>query len=248
MANSSAPAARSVASLPASSSVREVAQLVSPRGTKYRVLKTHELDPYEPPLAQAEMVTMGAQRVSPGDDFTGKDRKDAKLSIASANVEPFGDLQELLNSLPADDEMIKHVPPLTTDQHSNRVAEEDRNLKVQAFLYAASQEGDHDYHFIVGRDPNSPAMYMNMELSGLPPHNASSFAKLKAARDAFKAFIGPHLPGPGYHHYDPPIPIEVQGSLFFDITHAHGPHPGPAALKPNSIFEIHPITDIKFEP
>jgi hypothetical protein len=236
------------ASLPATSSVHEVAHLTSARGTKYRIFKTDELDPYEKPLAPTEMATLGAQRLTPGDDFAGTDRKDAKLSIVNAKTETFGELQLLLKSLTADSSMIKHKPPLTRDPHFQRVKEEQRNVRVRAFLYAASQEADNDFHFIVGRDPKSPAMYMNMELSGLPPTNAPSFARLKAARDAFKAFIGANLPGPGYHHYDPPIPIDVEGSLFFDITHATGQHPGPAKLRPQTIWEVHPISHIVFEP
>jgi hypothetical protein len=38
--------------------------------------------------------------------------------------------------------------------------------------------------------------------------------------------------------------------LFFDITHATGGHPGPDDLRPHipTIWEIHPITKIAFEP
>jgi hypothetical protein len=242
------PADARAATMPAANSVQEETEITSPRGNKYRVIKTVEVDAYEKPLAPAEMAAAGATRMVPGDDFGGTDRKDAKLSLASAATENFGDLQQLLKSLPADGKMIKHKPPLTKDPHFKRVTEEQRNVRVSAFLYAASRETDNDFHFIVGRDPKSPAMFMNMELSGLPPKNSASFARIKASRDAYKSFIGPHLPGAGYHHYDPPIPIEVTGSLFFDITHAKGTHPGPAKMRPKTIWEVHPISRIVFEP
>jgi hypothetical protein len=50
--------------------------------------------------------------------------------------------------------------------------------------------------------------------------------------------------------YDPPIPIEVEGSLFFDMSHANGQGPGPATLRKDipTIWEIHPVSKILFEP
>ena len=236
------------ARLPSAASITEETQLTTSHGTKYRVLKTSELDPYERPLSAEEVLTAGAARLRPGDDFAGTDRRDAKLSIVSAQTEQFGDLQNLVESLTPDDQMIDHDPALTRDPGFQRVAEEQRNVRVRAFLYAASREADNDFHFIVGRDPSLSATYMNMELSGLPPSTSAAFARLDAARTAYKTFLQDQLPGAGYHHYDPPIPIEVEGSLFFDITHATGPHPGPANLRPETIWEVHPISNIVFEP
>jgi hypothetical protein len=91
---------------------------------------------------------------------------------------------------------------------------------------------------------------MTMEVSGLPPSGSRSFAKLKRARDAFKGFFGADLPGLGYDFYDPPIKIDVEGSLFYDATHAHGTPPGPAKLRPRMprIWEVHPVSSIRFEP
>jgi hypothetical protein len=241
-------AAARLARLPSAASVVAESELTTSHGTKYRVLKTSELDPYERPLAAEEIATEGAARMAPGDDFTGTDRRDAKLSIVNAQTEQFDDLENLVGSLTPDDQMIDHDPALTRDPGFQRVAEEQRNVRVRAFLYAASREADNDFHFIVGRDPSLSATYMNMELSGLPPRNSDTFARLDAARTAYKTFVQGQTPGAGYHHYDPPIPIEVEGSLFFDITHATGPHPGPANLRPATIWEVHPISNIVFEP
>jgi hypothetical protein len=91
---------------------------------------------------------------------------------------------------------------------------------------------------------------MTMELSGLPPDNKPSFEKLNAARDAFKAFFGGDLPGVSYDFYDPPIPVKIEGSLFWDASHAKGSRPGPKSLKSRMpvVWEIHPITKITFNP
>jgi hypothetical protein len=217
---------------------------------KYRIIITNQVDAYDAPLAADEISTFGMKRLPPGDNFAGTSRKAAKLSIAEATTEVFKDIKDLIKSLVPDKTMAKRKPPIATTAGSNRVAEEKRNARVRAFLYAASREDDNDFHLIIGRAPRSSPMYMTMELSGLPPKRAKSFATLKKARDAYKDFFGDDLPGPSYHFYRPPIPIEVEGSLFFDMSHATGGKPGPQDLRKDipTIWEVHPITRIVFEP
>jgi hypothetical protein len=179
-----------------------------------------------------------------------RSRKAAKLAIADAQVEVFEDIKDLMETLPTEADMISHQPPITDDAESGRVEEENRNVRVPAFLYAASREDDNDYHLIVGRATDPDPMYMTMELSGLPPQDSEHFSKLEAARDAYTAFFGDDLPGASYEFYHPPIPVEVEGSLFFDVRHSSGARPGPASLRPQmpTIWEIHPITRFVFEP
>ena len=219
--------------------------------TAYRILRTSETDPYDAPLQPAEVATLGLERFAEfGDTFRGTARKAAKISIAETEVEIFEDIKDLIETLPAKEDMTSHQPPITTDAKSGRVDEEKRNVRVRAFLYAASREDDNDFHLIVGRDPELEAMYMTMEISGLPPQGSEHFSKLKAAREAYKEFFGDDLPGASYDFYDPPIPVEVEGSLFFDMSHSSGSRPGPASLRPHipTIWEIHPMTNIVFEP
>ena len=116
---------------------------------------------------------------------------------------------------------------IPTTASSDRVDEEKRNVRVKAFLYAASREDDNDYHLIIGRAPNKPAKYMTAEISGLPPGGSASFGKLDAARSAYFEYFGDGLPGTSYDFYDPPREIEIEGSLFWDASHASGGRPGP---------------------
>jgi hypothetical protein len=216
--------------------------------TVYRIIKTNEIDGYEPAAGAQEMAVSGFAAPT-GDNFKGTARKAAKLSLATATMQQYQDLKNLIKSLAPDADMINHVPKIKTTATSDRVQEEKRNVKVKTFLYAASRENDNDFHLILGRDPTkTPEMYMTMELSGLPPTTSASFAKLKAARDAYKAFFGADLPGLTYDFYDPPIPVRVEGSLFFDIGHATGQRPGPKSLKSRmpTIWEVHPISKIVF--
>jgi hypothetical protein len=232
----------------------------------YVILRTNEVDPYDvpmprsavPPIGAAPVAAPAAAKAAPvGDNFGGTARKTAKLSVGSGKLEVFDDVSDLIKTLPSKTAMKKHTPKIGTDAGSKRVKEEQRNVRVHAFIYAASLESDNDYHVIIGRDPaKTPHVYLNIEVSGLPPKGASSLAPLKAVRNAYKTFFtssqgpGMHLPGMSYDFYDPPIAVEVQGSLFFDMSHANGQGPGPPSLHKDipTIWEIHPITKIVFEP
>jgi len=233
--------------------VREV-QFTPPtnKGTTYRIIVTNETDPYSTPVPLEALLGAGPHAPAlGGDNFAGTARRTAKLSIATGAVEVFADLKDLIDTLPTLTAMTHHHPPIVDNSSSKRVTEEQRNVQLRVWLYAAKSESDNDFHLIFGRAPGlTPFLYMTMELSGLPSHSAASYSKLKASRDVFKKFFGTHLPGTTYSQYDPPIPVEINGSLFFDITHATGPGPGPSKLRPHmpTIWEVHPITGIVFEP
>jgi hypothetical protein len=222
-----------------------VAADLGPEAEAFTILRTDEQDEYEPQMPREILEATATASPVLSENFAGTDRKAAKISIAHGNVEVFDDLHALLDSLPSDDDMIDHDPAIPNDEHSDRVEEELRNVRVNAWLYAASREKDNDFHTIIGTDPAVAAKrFMNAEVSGLPSKKSAAFAKLKAARASFKEIVENNLPGFGYDFYKRPRPIVIEGSLFFDITHKSGGKPGPAKTKPATIWEIHPVTGL----
>jgi hypothetical protein len=244
------PAIDSILSVKTLKTSEAAAAAESSKVSGYRIIRTNEVDGYEKAATTIETLNFALAEAAPaGDKFEGTSRKAAKLSIASAPTKTFQDLKNLVASLPSHEDM--KALNIKTTATSNRVAEEKRNVRLKVFLYAASREDDNDFHLILGRNPNSsPELYMTMELSGLPPANSASSPKLKAARDAYKAFFGENLPGLGYDFYDPPIPVQIEGSLFWDASHSSGQRPGPKSLKSRMpvVWEVHPITKIVFHP
>jgi len=250
--------------MPSQDSVYEVTRLTPvPGGPTYQVLHTIEFDSYESSPV-TEVVSKLMQQGVPGptaiadalrtvpapvtDNFTGSTRKAAKLSIGTGPTEQFADVSAVIATLPPDDAMVHHVPTITTAPTSSRVTQEQRNVHLVGFLYASSREADNDFHLIVGRDPAAPPeMYLTAEVSGLPPTASPAFQKINSARDSFKSFFGAHLPQLSYDFYHPPIPVVIEGSLFFDMTHATGPAPGPPSLKSRmpTIWEVHPVTSVR---
>jgi hypothetical protein len=253
------------AGMPAQDSVVEVRTLRVPSGAKaraakgrartFRVIRTNEVDGYERAATPRGTLDAGAAKRAAkkprSDNFEGTARRAAKLSIARARTRSYKDLRNLFRTLTPDAEMAALQPKISTKADSGRVAQEERNVRVRTFLYAASREDDNDFHLILGRDPNlTPEMYLTMELSGLPPEDNPAFVKLKAARDAYKAFFAGDMPGTAYDFYDPPIPVEVEGSIFWDASHAKGTRPGPKSLRDRipTVWEVHPISKITFNP
>jgi hypothetical protein len=222
--------------------------------TTYRILRTTEVDEYDAPVTPAEVAPLGpeaAPAAPVSDAFGGTARKAAKLSLSKAPAELVEDVAALLDTLESVAAMANKFAAGAVGPTSKRIKEENRNVTMRAFIYASSREADNDFHVIIGRDPEAtPSVYMTIEVSGLPPASHASFAKLKGARDAFKNFFGGQLPGESYDFYDPPIPIDVTGSLFFDLSHANGARPGPKTLRPHmpTVWEIHPVSKLVFEP
>ncbi|MBL8178158.1 MAG: hypothetical protein JNK48_26020 [Bryobacterales bacterium] len=205
--------------------------IVTPDGVT-RTVKTypHEEDEEDHPL--------GVQ--GSGDNFLGTARKAAKLSIASGTVTSTT-LCTFLQNLPTDTSMRSLNIPKGAD--SGRVKQEDFNASFKAFIYASSFPADNDYHVILGDVSANPTCLLNVEVSGLPASTEPSFATLDNVRKAYKACMGSALPSGGYKTYDPPLEVTIQGSGFFDVSHASGTI-GPSGLKPATAWELHPITGL----
>lgn len=175
--------------------------------------------------------------------FRGTHRKVPKTSIVSASRETFSSIEALIATLPDDQMMRNHTPPVETDTDT-RVTEERRNVRVTAWIYAIKYEADQDWHIILGTSPtDTTPTYFNAEVSGLPANNSPAYQKLKKVREDLAEMFDYDLPASGYWEYEP-VPVIVDGSLFYDIDHPAGTV-GPKATRPATAWEIHPITRLR---
>jgi hypothetical protein len=115
------------------------------------------------------------------------------------------------------------------------------------------EANDNDYHLITGSDPEvEPIRYMNMEITGLPLGGANR-AKPRVPREALKQFLRDEharVTTSGYYRFEDPVPVRISGSLFYDIDHMPGvvgSFKAPPRV-PATAWEVHPITNIVFEP
>jgi hypothetical protein len=192
-----------------------------------------------------EIVCKENVAIGPNDVYAGKDRAGCKTSLYHGQFESYATLDKMYKTLPDDDDMRD----MGIGRNSNqRVDEEKRDVTIRhAFLYAYKYEkaGDHDYHLIIGT--TKEGILFTAECSGLPVSSSEDYQALLDVRKKFRCFID-QTPGEknrSWNFYDPPIPIEISGSLFFDIDHAPGAV-GPQGHRPETSWEIHPISNIKF--
>jgi hypothetical protein len=228
----------------------ELPPLKTRTGKTYQVTATNDRGNFEHDLPEAAVGVAPVK--NDGIHFVGKSRKIAKTSIAHASVEDFDTLNALLDPLLSKNQFSDKTMRGEIAPDSQRIDEEKRNVSVKAFLYATKKETDNDYHLLLGPDPSDgdDMHYMTAEVSGLPNPDNTATEVLKAARAQFENFIldsGGQLPGTNYLRFHPPIPVIVSGSLFFDIDHKPG-DVGTGTVVPESVWEIHPITKIVFEP
>src|SRR5688572_17860464 len=88
---------------------------------EYRILRTNQVDEYEAKVPPS-MVPRGAagavRAMVAGDNFSGKARKAAKISISSAKTKTFKNVKALTQSLPSEDDMVNRTPKITKGETS----------------------------------------------------------------------------------------------------------------------------------
>jgi hypothetical protein len=179
--------------------------------------------------------------------------RDANGQIAPA--EQVADIPTLLRSLPPDAEMRKEYPGLTIPANASdemklaatpvRVDVEQKNVTIPAWLWYVKKEKDNDYHVILGSSAGPDAVYMNVEVSGLPvAADDPNFTDLQNARKQLTSLLGHEPSATDYEQpFNPPLPVSVTGSLLYDGDHVPG-EVGPVGHQPQTTWEIHPVTSI----
>jgi hypothetical protein len=224
------------------------ARIVSIKGKSYKILATADQgeneieDLAKPPSALGSNADIPAE-----DEFNGTVRRLAKNTIFNGDPKPFSSVGALRDWLPDNDHMkglhIAKGPSV------NRVDEEKSNVTVEGYIYAFRKESDNDYHVIIGDDPNaSNARYLNVEVSGIPEAGTDDNRdQLKTVRTAFQHAFQLGAQGPAsYFRPQPPVPVKVTGSLFWDPEHEPPHTVGPQDFQPNTAWEVHPVSQIEF--
>ena len=135
-------------------------------GPAYRILRTKEFDPKD---KVRQIASLGMAPAHVGNNFEGTARKAAKLSISGRRAKIR--LCQRAHRHPAQEgqDEVNHQPPITVKATSRRVTEENRNVRLRAFLYAASREDDNDFHLIIGEDVTAdPPVDMTAKYRGCP--------------------------------------------------------------------------------
>lgn len=219
-------------------------------GKTYALIDTGERDEKEDEV-EKEKITAVASDIPDSERYKGKSRRVAKTTIFAGEAKTFDSLADLIAFLPANETMV--ALEISRAPASKRVEQEQQNVTVTAWLYAFKKEPDRDYHVILGEAPSVPAAqraYLNVEVSGIPADGtANNRNQLWNVRKTFQSRLQLGASGPSrYVRLDPPVPVRVTGSLFWDVDHEKPPYVGPSTHKPKTPWEIHPVSQIEFLP
>ncbi len=216
------------------------ALFTAPNGKTYKIEFWNDRN--DPPRKKFTTFRKSARQNNTG--FTGASRIAAKTSYISAgSYRSFSKLKDVfrLYRLPPDSVMSNL---LTRD--SPRISIEQRGVILKnAFLFAFRKQRDNDYHLIVGDHPQlKHAFLMTMEISGLPKKKNTVLAKVRT--DFVNAFnINDQIAMATYLVFTEPVPVHVEGPLFYDVSHragSVGPRKGKISMKLRTAWEIHPVT------
>jgi hypothetical protein len=188
--------------------------------------------------------------------YCGKYRGGPKTSFYKVNgqiadFEQYDTITELLQTLPKDTQMRdgRYQWGLATAP-TRRVTEERHNVEITTGYIVAVKpnEDDHDFHVIVSdRQSGAGRRFMNVEVSGLPRNGANNDEFVRV-REEIRSILPPGSDqGTNYIILDKPVTVTIRGSVFFDGDHQAGcgTCPGPAAAKPKTVWEIHPVYSIQ---
>jgi hypothetical protein len=185
----------------------------------------------------------------PNNSFLGKERADVKTSFLDSPADTFTNLKALFAALPSDEFM--HALKWRDD--SPRTKSESRVICLtDVYIFAVIKEDDNDYHVVLGsvNDVDADQVFFTAEIAGLPDSGSKYFATLTSVRTDFKnQFRAQSSPGRIFlaSSEKPPIHLRsITGSLFFD-NHHYGGY-GAKHFRTTSVWEIHPVTSIRFDP
>jgi hypothetical protein len=172
-------------------------------------------------------------------------RMAAKTSIAAAPVTAFPNVAALLEKLPAEPYMQDlHI---SDEPNSDRVEEEKRNVTVDAWVYATYEDTDNSFQLWLGTDPKAGKIrYLTAKVSALPLSGGHS-AQLLKVRQQTLDLLGPFLCVGGFRELPEPIHAQVSGSMFYSRDFIRPPV-GPKSIRPQTAWEIHPVTEIVGKP
>jgi len=180
--------------------------------------------------------------------FNGKFRAEVKTSYSTARKEQMTDIGSLLTRLPTDAQMTNEHPELVAkdknhQNHQPRIDREQRSVTVKAWLYWVGRESDNDYHLILGDTSQltSATVFMNTEISGLPP-GGSNQQPFVGLRSTLRTALATHPNKNGA--FVTPLPVRITGSLLWDGEHRNPNNSGPKKpvdIRPKKAWEIHPI-------
>jgi hypothetical protein len=182
-------------------------------------------------------------------EFKGVARAEAKTHPSTKTTRNYKTVGDVLKNLPTDSYMKR----IGVGDNTPRTPDEDYNVFIEkASLFYISKEDDQDFHLIIGdiNENGEKSNFMTAEIAGLPKGetNTLAYQLLERTRRQLYEKYPDFFTGnrKTFKPLSKPPEITIRGTLFFDNRHSAG-QIGAGAAKPNTVWEIHPVTFIDFK-
>jgi hypothetical protein len=175
------------------------------------------------------------------EEFRVMYRGAARTSISQSDFERFEAVDSLLKTLPSDEVMRANV-----GRYTPRTQEEDRNVILTCFLYALKKQISGDYSMVIGGAPDGATHgTMMCRIPSVPTRENPTMVFLKSVREKLEQDLFKHmnLDNKIYIYFNPPVPLIIMGSLYYNGLHQPGTM-GPARMKSETGWEIGPIISL----
>jgi hypothetical protein len=141
----------------------------------------------------------------------------------------------------------KLIPAFTNSKH----LKEGDLVKVKGYMWLVAHEtNDDEYHIQISGSKTSGDNCLIVEVPD--PKNvddATLKAKYQKVRDFIKdKIMNGNEPGTSGNVIGGRAYVNVTGQLFYDDAHNHNQTRGKKGMRSNTLWEIHPITDMSFAP
>jgi len=125
-------------------------------------------------------------------------------------------------------------------------------LNTTGWLHLVAGVSDGDYHIQISDDPNSQASCLIVEVPNPDPQFVAS-PELRPHAEKVRDFIKTKLlrdqePSPRGSVMQHLTHVTVTGQLFYDDAHVGDQPRGKKGCKAATLWELHPVSDIRFAP
>jgi hypothetical protein len=125
-------------------------------------------------------------------------------------------------------------------------------IATAGWLHLVAAESDGDYHIQISTSATDGSNCFIVEVPIDDPTFVTDAAVRQAAntvREWFKQkVLSGRDPSPAGSAMQHPVYIEVVGALFYDDAHVGDPPRGKKGMKAATLWELHPLTSIRFVP
>jgi len=174
----------------------------------------------------------------------------AEADVSHGKAVPYADLVKLDDPAGVAKNDHRYQTTLIPPFANTLGVKEGDIVTTTGWLHLVAGEADGDYHIQISDTQDSQATCLIVEVPNPDPEFVAA-ADLRPHFQAVRDFIQAKLlrgrsPSPRGSVMQRPTYVQITGQLFYDDAHVVDPPRGKKSCKAATLWELHPVTDLKF--